>query len=66
MAIVALAKARGRTVSSGRCCPKSNGEWTGEDEIIVEKQREGNTGPLHVYYDEKALIFRERFAGKQS
>jgi replicative DNA helicase len=45
--------------------PKLNGDWTGDDEIIVEKQREGNTGPLSVYYDEKALIFRERFAGSR-
>jgi replicative DNA helicase len=46
--------------------PKLNGEWTGEDEIIVEKQREGNTGHLPVSYDEKSLIFRERYGGKQT
>ena len=40
--------------------PKNNGEWTGEDELIVEKQREGETGPVLVSYDTRSLTFVER------
>ena len=39
---------------------KSTSDWTGEDEIIVDKQREGVTGSVGVFYDDKALVFRER------
>jgi replicative DNA helicase len=40
--------------------PKVNGEWTREDEIIVEKHREGQTGPIHVSYDDRSLTFGPR------
>jgi replicative DNA helicase len=36
------------------------GEWTGEDEIIIEKQREGVIGIVNVYYDWKLLKYVER------
>lgn len=37
-----------------------NGEWTGEDEIIVEKHREGQTGPILVSYNGRSLTFCPR------
>jgi replicative DNA helicase len=42
--------------------PKDNGtsEWTGEDEILIEKQREGVTGVVPVKYDDQKLIYVER------
>lgn len=36
---------------------KSNGDWTGEDEIIIDKQREGMTGSVLVKYDESSLTY---------
>jgi replicative DNA helicase len=39
---------------------KSNGEWTGEDEIIIDKQREGVTGVVPVTYDQRSLSYVER------
>lgn len=36
---------------------KSTGDWTGEDEIIIDKQREGVTGVVPVKYDEKSLSY---------
>lgn len=36
---------------------KSTGDWTGEDEIIIDKQREGVTGVVQVRYDEKSLTY---------
>ena len=39
---------------------KSTGDWTGEDEIIIDKQREGMTGIIPVRYDPKLLVYRER------
>lgn len=39
---------------------KSNGDWTGEDEIIIDKQREGVTGIVPVRYDERSLTYVER------
>lgn len=40
--------------------PKENGEWTGEDEIILDKSREGVTGPVHVTFDSKSLTYKGR------
>lgn len=39
---------------------KNTDEFTGEDEIIVAKQREGITGSVRVRYDDQALWFRSR------
>ncbi len=39
---------------------KSTSEWSGQDEIIIDKQREGVTGSVNVLYDDRALIFRQR------
>lgn len=39
---------------------KSNGDWTGEDEIIIDKQREGVTGTVPVRYDERSLTYVAR------
>lgn len=39
---------------------KSTGEWTGEDEIIIDKAREGMTGIVPVVYDNKSLIYKGR------
>jgi replicative DNA helicase len=39
---------------------KSSGEWTGEDEILIEKQREGVTGIVNVKYEDQNLLFIER------
>jgi replicative DNA helicase len=44
--------------------PQRDGEWTGEDVILIAKQREGMTGPLPIRYDDKALIFRPRESGR--
>ena len=41
---------------------KSTGDWTGEDEIIIDKQREGVTGVVQVRYDEKSLSYIGRQA----
>lgn len=41
---------------------KGNGDWTGEDEIIIDKQREGVTGVVPVKYDERSLTY----IGRQS
>jgi replicative DNA helicase len=42
--------------------PKDKGtaEWTGEDEVLIEKQREGVTGVVPVKYDDQKLIYVER------
>lgn len=42
--------------------PKDKGtsEWTGEDEILIEKQREGVTGMVPVRYDDQKLMFVTR------
>ncbi len=40
---------------------KSNGDWTGEDEIIIDKQREGVTGVVPVKYDDKSLTYIGRY-----
>jgi len=39
---------------------ESTSLWTGEDEIIVDKQREGLTGSIPVHYDSKTLTYRGR------
>lgn len=39
---------------------KATGEWTGEDEIIIDKQREGVTGVVYVTYDEHSLTYKPR------
>jgi len=36
------------------------GEWTGEDFILIEKQREGMTGSVNVTYDGDSLTFKPR------
>jgi replicative DNA helicase len=36
---------------------KSTGDWTGEDEVIIDKQREGVTGIVPVRYDERSLTY---------
>lgn len=41
----------------------ATGEWTEQDEIIVEKQREGEIGPIPVVYDRRSLTFRPRHEG---
>ena len=41
--------------------PKTKeGEWSGEDEVLVEKCREGMCGRVEVVYDERTLTFRPR------
>ena len=35
-------------------------EWSGRDEIIVAKQREGLTGSLEVVFEEESLTFQPR------
>ncbi len=40
--------------------PKQDGHWTGQDLILIEKQREGLTGPIEVAYDPASLTFVER------
>jgi replicative DNA helicase len=37
-----------------------DGQWTGEDEIIIGKQREGLVGRTGVVLDQRRLIFRPR------
>jgi replicative DNA helicase len=37
-----------------------SGAWTGEDEIIIDKQREGLTGSIPVIYDSKTLTYKGR------
>lgn len=39
---------------------KSNGDWSGKDELIVDKQREGMTGIVPVRYDGRTLTYKER------
>lgn len=39
---------------------KETSEWTGQDEILIEKQREGLTGSVPVVYDESTLRFTGR------
>ena len=39
---------------------KVTGAWTGEDEIIIDKQREGVTGIVAVTYDEHSLTYQPR------
>lgn len=41
---------------------KASGDWNGEDEIIIEKAREGITGPVLVRYDGEKLMYVERGA----
>lgn len=36
---------------------KSNSSWTGEDEVILDKQREGLTGSIPVKYDGESLQY---------
>lgn len=36
---------------------KETGDWTGEDEIIIDKQREGMTGKINVRYDDCSLSY---------
>lgn len=40
--------------------PKVDGRYTGNDQIIVEKQREGATGPCDVTFDTRTLTFVDR------
>lgn len=37
-----------------------DGNFQGEEEIIVGKQREGPTGSVPVYFDRSQVLFRER------
>lgn len=39
---------------------KATGDWTGEDEIIIDKQREGATGMVPVRYDDRSLTYVAR------
>jgi len=39
---------------------RDTGAWTGEDEIIIDKQREGVTGIVAVTYDEHSLTYQPR------
>jgi replicative DNA helicase len=39
---------------------KFNGEWTGDGQTLVDKQREGMTGAVPVRYSERSLTFEER------
>lgn len=39
---------------------RETSDWTGEDEIIIDKQREGVTGSVPVAYDDALLRFKER------
>jgi replicative DNA helicase len=41
---------------------KENGDWSGEDEIIIDKAREGATGVVWVTYDERTLTYIGRQA----
>lgn len=40
--------------------PQEDRSWTGEDSIIIAKQREGSLGVANVFYDERRLKFVER------
>jgi replicative DNA helicase len=37
-----------------------NGEWTGNDLIIIDKAREGALGPVEVMYDSRTLTYKGR------
>jgi replicative DNA helicase len=41
---------------------KSTGDWSGADEIIIEKAREGMTGIVPVRYNDKSLTYGGRAA----
>jgi len=41
--------------------PKEDGRYTGEDEILVLKQRNGTTGPVHVSFLGKRMKFEPRY-----
>lgn len=41
---------------------KTTGDWSGDDEIIIEKAREGMTGIVPVVYDDKSLTYKGRRA----
>ena len=41
---------------------RSTGDWTGEDEIIIDKQREGVTGIVPVVFDTRSVSFKGRQA----
>jgi replicative DNA helicase len=43
--------------------PLQDGRFTGEDEIIIGKCREGDVGPVPVTYSAQSLIFRPRLTG---
>jgi replicative DNA helicase len=46
---------------------EENGDHTGEDELIIAKQRNGMTGSEAVYFDKKCLQFRDRaYSGKEA
>jgi hypothetical protein len=46
--------------------PKNElGQWIGEDEVIIAKQREGLVGYEPVVLDSKSLRFREREVGRK-
>jgi replicative DNA helicase len=42
-----------------------NGEHSGEDELIIAKQRNGMTGSEPVYFDPRTLTFRLRYLGRK-
>ncbi len=42
---------------------KETGEWTGEDELILDKSRENETGRIPVTYDADSLTFGPRRRG---
>lgn len=43
---------------------EDDGRFTGEDEIIIGKQREGPTGTVDVIFDKEYVKFRTRYTGK--
>ena len=43
--------------------PQSDNDWTGDDRIIIAKQREGVIGDIPVRFDEKTLAFTSRGSG---
>jgi replicative DNA helicase len=45
---------------------KTTNDWTGEDEIIIDKQREGVTGVVRVTYDEHSLTYKPRGFNQRS
>ena len=45
--------------------PKEDGRYTGEDEILVLKQRNGTTGPVHVSFLGQRMKFEPRYTERE-